>query len=186
MPTEFDSVTILGLRRGWVELVDHQVEWAVDFQRQREALFRVVGHLLVDVQHVGSTAVPELVAKPIIDIAAAVRTPADLPEFAILSGGEGWLDRGDKGPEGGYRLFVKESASAIRTHHLHVVPHTVPGWAEYTRFRDALIRDARLRTEYGSLKRGLQARFREDRVSYTAAKTEFIRKVLSLEQYDEA
>jgi len=86
----------------------------------------VGGHVL-DIQHVGSTAVPGLDAKPIIDIAVAVTSTAAIGRCRQALGLKdlGYIDRGDSGTEGGY-LFVKESAPQVRTHHLHMVTAFTP------------------------------------------------------------
>ena len=75
------------------------------------------GELLVDVQHVGSTAVPELPAKPILDIAAALATIDSMPEIVRRLTRIGYLDRGDQGDAGGH-VLVLESSPDIRTVHL--------------------------------------------------------------------
>ena len=75
---------------------------------------------VLDIQHVGSTAVPGLDAKPIIDIAVAIASTAEIARCRQPLGDLGYIDRGDCGTEGGY-LFVKESAPLVRTPHLHMI-----------------------------------------------------------------
>ncbi len=169
---------MIGLERGTVRVVPPDDEWPVAFARERHCLCTRIGHLVLDIQHVGSTAVPGLAAKPIIDIAAAVASRADLPRCRPLLIALGYLDRGDRGRKGGY-VFAKESAPDVRTHHLHIVTIDDPQWANYLRFRDRLRADVALRTEYACLKRRLQGRFGCDRQGYTEAKDAFIRRVLA-------
>jgi GrpB-like predicted nucleotidyltransferase (UPF0157 family) len=123
---------------------------------------------------VGSTAVPDLDAKPILDIALALPSTEDVPRLQRPLGEPGYGYRGDAGGEGGH-LFVKESAPAIRTHHLHVVAVDDPQWRERLLVRDKLRADEALRARYAELKKALQERFGEDRRGYTEAKNEFIR-----------
>jgi GrpB-like predicted nucleotidyltransferase (UPF0157 family) len=92
---------------------------------------------IVDVQHVGSTAVPDLPAKPILDIAAGVATFDAIREISRRLARIGYLYRGDHGDAGGH-LFVIESAPDIRTIHLHVVQHSGTQWRDYLAFRDLL------------------------------------------------
>jgi GrpB-like predicted nucleotidyltransferase (UPF0157 family) len=168
-----EEVTI-GLKRHTVRVVAHRAEWRVLFERELRALQERIGHLVVDIQHVGSTAVFGLDAKPILDIALAVPTTEDVPRLQRPLGEElGYVYRGDAG-DGGH-LFVKESAPDIRTHHLHVVAVDDPQWREWLLFRDKLRADETLRARYAQLKRALQERFGEDRRGYTEAKNDFIR-----------
>jgi GrpB-like predicted nucleotidyltransferase (UPF0157 family) len=169
---------MIGLKRGTVRVVPSDDEWAAAFSRERHRLCGCLGHLVLDIQHVGSTAVPGLAAKPIIDIAVAVASPADLQRCRPLLVALGYLDRGDRHGEGG-SIFVRERAPEVRTHHLHLVTIDDPQWANYLRFRDRLRADAALRIEYASLKRNLQQQFPDDRQRYTQGKGAFIRRVLA-------
>jgi GrpB-like predicted nucleotidyltransferase (UPF0157 family) len=156
-----------------VRVVAHRHEWHALFENERRALLKRAGHLAVDVDHVGSTAVPGLDAKPIIDIALAVRSAEDVPRLRRPLEGLGYVYRGDAGGEGGH-LFVKESAPEVRTHHLHVVGVDDPQWRQWLLFRDELRADEALRARYSDLKKGLQERFAEDRKGYTEAKNAFV------------
>ena len=169
---------MIGLERGTVRVVPSDDEWPVAFTQERHCLCKHIGHLVLDIQHVGSTAVPGLAAKPIIDIAVAVASPADVQRCRPLLVKLGYIDRGDRGREGGH-VFVKENAPEVRTHHLHVVTIDDPQWPNFLRFRDRLRADAALRKEYAALKWKLQERFSGDRQGYTAAKDAFIRRVLA-------
>jgi GrpB-like predicted nucleotidyltransferase (UPF0157 family) len=169
---------MIGLERGTVHVVPPDNEWPAAFTQERHCLCQRIGHLVLDIQHVGSTAVPGLAAKPIIDIAVSVASPTEMQRCWPLLVELGYLDRGDTGRKGGY-LFVKERAPDVRTHHLHMVTIDDPQWANYLRFRDRLRADVALRTEYASLKRKLQERFAGDRQGYTSAKDAFVRRVLA-------
>ena len=165
--------TTIGLKRGTVRVVAHRAKWRQLFERERRALRERIGHLVVDIQHVGSTAVPGLDAKPIIDIAVAVPYAGAIPQLRQPLCELGYIDRGDAGADGGY-IFVKESAPEVRTHHLHVVAIDDPQWRDYLQFRDKLRADETLRTRYTEFKKALQERFAEDRKGYTSAKKGFI------------
>lgn len=168
---------MIGLKRDSVRVVEHDPAWAglaADACRQvREA----AGSLVLDVQHVGSTAVPDLPAKPILDLVAAVDTLDVIPELAERLTPIGYIDRGDAGDSGGY-LFVWESEPDIRTIHLHVVAPDDVQWTNYLRFRDLLRQDSHLRKRYANLKQELLERFPDNRKSYTRSKDGFIREVL--------
>lgn len=169
---------MIGLRRGVVRMADHDPQWAELFAAEAEVIRRAAGPLALEVEHVGSTAVPGLVAKPILDLAVAVRAAADVTEVARRLIGTGYLDRGDQGREGGY-LLVRDAEPDLRTVHLHIVTSDDAQWAGYLSFRDALRRDAALRNEYAALKAALAARYPEDREQYTNGKHAFIRRVIS-------
>ena len=157
-----------------MRVVAHRAEWQALYERERHALMECVGHLAVDIQHVGSTAVSGLDAKPILDIALAVPSAQDIPRLVRPLGELGYVDRGAAGSDGGH-LFVKESAPDVRTHHLHVVAATDPQWREWLLVRDKLRADGALRASYAGVKGSLQERFAEDRRGYSEAKNEFIR-----------
>jgi GrpB-like predicted nucleotidyltransferase (UPF0157 family) len=169
---------MIGLQHGIVLVVPHCTDWLILFDQERAVLHDRIGQYVVDIQHVGSTAVPGLVAKPIIDIAVAIDSPVLVAQCQESLCDLGSRYRGDSGSEGGH-LFVKESSPQVRTHHLHVVTMDDPQWRNYLLFRDRLNGNATLRTQYSELKKSLQAEFPNDRHAYTKAKEDFIRTVLS-------
>ena len=168
---------MIGLQRGTVQVNMYQADWHDLFEQERRVLHQNLGPLVLDIQHVGSTAVPGLDAKPIIDIAVAIASVAVIPQCRAPLCDLGYLDRGDMGRDGGY-LFVKESAPDVRTHHLHLVAIDDLQWGNYLRFRNVLRADATLRITYAILKKALQEKFSHDRKAYTAAKHTFIRDIL--------
>ena len=168
---------MIGLKRGTVQVVAYHADWHDLFEQERRVLHQHIGHLGLDIQHVGSTAVPGLDAKPIIDIAVAVASVAVIPQCRQPLCSLGYIDRGDGGRDGGY-LFVKESAPDVRTHHLHMVAIDDPQWCNYLLLRDMLRADETLRTRYAKLKNALQKQFAQDRKGYTEAKHDFIRGIL--------
>jgi GrpB-like predicted nucleotidyltransferase (UPF0157 family) len=168
---------MIGLKRHTVKVVDHDPDWATLAAEACQAVRNACGELLVDVQHVGSTAVPDLPAKPILDIVAAVVTFDSMPELVRRLADIGYRYRRNHGDAGGH-LFVADSAPDVRTIHIHVVEHSGSQWRDYLRFRDLLRRRPAIRKRYAELKRGLASICRDDRESYTASKADFIREVL--------
>lgn len=134
--------------------------------------------LTAPVEHVGSTAVPGLIAKPVIDLMASVRDPGSaVSACGACLAAAGWhyvppeLDTGHSWR----RFFVKPDASRRRrAAHLHVIAAGHPRWAQQLAFRDALRRDSELAERYADLKRTLAARHAGDREAYTRAKAEFV------------
>ena len=168
---------MLGLTRHSVRVVEHDPDWALLAAEACRDVRIACGGLLLDLQHVGSTAVPGLPAKPVLDLVAAVRTLESVSELVPRLAAIGYLYRGDRGDRGGH-LFVAESAPDVRTIHLHVVELGGSQWRNYVLFRDLLRRSPATRRRYAELKRELGARFSDDAESYTAAKADFIRGAL--------
>lgn len=167
---------ILGLRNGAVRLVDHQPGWAAAFDAARARIESALDPgLILGLEHVGSTAVPGLIAKPIIDIALQIPAAAATPIAPLVAAG--YLDRGDKGADGGH-LLALEPEPDVRTEHLHVVRAGDGLWAIYLSFRDRLRADPAARDRYAALKRRLAAAHASERERYTAAKAAFIRGLL--------
>ena len=150
--------------------------WPAKFAAERQLLRSVLAPWLVgSIEHVGSTAVAELPAKPVIDIMAGVRDlPSSVPAIEALEPlGYCYFEyKADV-----MHWFCKPSP-VDRTHHLHLVPFESPLWRERLEFRDRLRTDAAIRCSYAELKFALASKYRDDREAYTEAKTEFIQSVL--------
>jgi tRNA threonylcarbamoyladenosine biosynthesis protein TsaE len=156
-------------------LVEHQPEWAERFAREADALRDALGDLALEIEHVGSTAVTGLAAKPTIDIAVGATTlelPAEALERVEALGYEDAAD--DSRP--GERRFRK-GAEFPREVIVHLVEWGGPMWRDYLRFRDALRADDDLAHEYEALKRRLVAEKGEYR---GVDKDELVRRILSL------
>jgi GrpB-like predicted nucleotidyltransferase (UPF0157 family) len=152
--------------------------WPLRFEAEKALLASALSAWLAGpIEHIGSTAVPGLAAKPVIDIMAAV---ADLASSkpaidALKSLSYCYFDY--KSDE--MHWFCKPS-DIERTHHLHLVPFGGRLWSERLSFRDLLRRDAEVCRAYAELKLALADRYRNDREAYTDAKTEFIRGWLAI------
>jgi GrpB-like predicted nucleotidyltransferase (UPF0157 family) len=172
---------LLGLDRSEVRLARYDPGWAPLGERERATVEALLGVLAVQVMHVGSTAVPGIDAKPILDIAAAVgdRVPID-EVVAALCGAGPYLYEGDQGNDGGL-LFVRGTGE-FRTAHVHVVGTGSQAWLDYRRFHTLLISDASARTRYESVKRELALQFPHDRRAYTSAKSAVIQELLAAEE----
>jgi GrpB-like predicted nucleotidyltransferase (UPF0157 family) len=168
----------IGLLRHTVRLVQHEPVWELLFATEAAAIRSCLGDIGVDVQHVGSTAVPGLAAKPILDIAVAVNAPEAVALSATLLSGIGYLDRGSAGRNGGH-LLVREAEADVRTTHVHIVHVEDPQWEDYLWFRNSLRTDERMRHTYSELKTRLAEAHDTDRRAYTAGKDLFIRSVLA-------
>jgi len=169
--------TMIGLKRHTVKLVEHKSEWKDLAVEKCQKIQRFCAHFIIDVQHVGSTAIIDLPAKPILDIAIAVNASILSSQLLQKLTELGYVYRGNGGDEGGY-LFIKESSPEFRTVHMHIVEHNGNQWNNYLLFRDALCKNATFREDYAVLKQKLARKFLNDRKSYTAGKHDFIEKLL--------
>ncbi|MBK7470812.1 MAG: GrpB family protein [Betaproteobacteria bacterium] len=160
-----------------VEVVPYDQTWPLRFATERVLLESVLGPWLAGpVAHIGSTAVPGLAAKPVIDIMAPVHSlEASHPALAaaLRAGYVHFPYRAEV-----MHWFCKPSPE-YRTHHLHLIPLGSALWNERLAFRDALRADPAIAGEYAALKRRLAADFRMDREAYTDAKGPFVRRVLA-------
>jgi len=171
---------VIGLRQGTVELYPWSPEWPTAYETERTVLQEALGASALDIQHVGSTAVPGLCAKPIIDIAVAVTRYEEA--FALVDRvvALGYAYLGEYGiPR---RHFFVKGNGDIKTHHVHMVERDGPDWAHMTAFRDALRAHPELAAAYGRLKRDLADAHAADRDAYTRAKSAFIEAALREER----
>jgi GrpB-like predicted nucleotidyltransferase (UPF0157 family) len=163
-----------GVRNGRVELVTYDPGWPALYETERERLAPLLEAL--EIHHIGSTAVPGLLAKPIIDIVALVRD-LDAPMSALIDSGYQYARSFNATLT--HRRFLCYPTASHRTHHLHMVDDR-PELERRLRFRDRLRADPALANEYVALKRALAARYPEDREAYTEAKAPFIERVEQL------
>ena len=161
-----------------IAIVDYDPVWAERFIVQQARLSAVLAPWLAGpIEHIGSTSVPGLRAKPIVDMLAPVASLAEaeaaLPELAR----EGWLFWPDD-PNRHYRLWFLRPHPNSRTHHLQLIEHDHPDARALITFRDGLRKDDALRAAYAHLKEALAAQHRTDRNAYSNAKADFVRSVL--------
>ena len=150
--------------------------WPARFESERLLLAPVLAPWLVGpIEHVGSTAVAGLPAKPIIDIMAAV---GDLPSSAPAIEALRPLSYCYFEYQAHVMHWFCKPSDHERTHHLHLVPLDSTLWRDRLAFRDSLRADAAIRRSYAELKLALASTHRDDREAYTEAKTDFIRAVL--------
>ena len=173
-PDSPDPTLPLGLKRGELRLSPYRDEWPVLYESEQAIVESAIGDHIVDIQHVGSTAIVGMPAKPILDIAIAVEDfkksrvcIAPLAAFGYSFKGENGIPR--------RHYFMKGEPC---THHIHMVEETSDEWAKLIRFRDCLRSDRCVAAAYAKLKTSLADRLAGNRVAYQNAKADFIEKVL--------
>ena len=162
-----------------VVIVDYDPQWPTLYEEERDRILAVVGDLVVAIEHVGSTAVPGLGGKPIIDIMPWVRSLADAERCIEPLEGIGYEyvpEYNDLLPE---RRYFHKGPPQGRTHHLHMVEQTGEFWDRHLLFRDWLRTHPQDAQEYYRLKKELAARFGRDREGFTDAKTPFIESIVA-------
>ena len=164
---------MIGLERGTVKLFDHDEAWETEAVRTIKMLRGIFGETAVSAQHIGSTAIPFIKAKPIIDIVVGVTSLKKTEALTPSLEERGFIKRAD---EEDHMLFtcVGETEN-VRTHHVHVVPYGESLWVNYISFRDYLIANPDVAKAYEGLKMELAEKYPSDREAYTDAKHDFIR-----------
>jgi len=161
-----------GGRNAEVEIVEYDSAWPAAFETERERLAPLLP-AGVQLHHFGSTAVPGLAAKPVIDMIALV-DDLDAPIAALVQSG-GYQYPAAFNATLTHRRFLCYPTATHRTHHLHLVDE--PRELERRlRFRDRLRADPVLAGKYVALKRALAERYRDDREAYTEAKGVFVKR----------
>jgi len=168
----------IGLKRGNVVLEKHHRKWGEAFEVEKESLKKLLGDLVLDIRHIGSTSVSGLVAKPIIDMLVAIKSMEEVHNICSLLKSAGYEYR-ENGSNEDQILFVKGSED-MRTHYLHITELDSDVWQNDLAFRDYLRSHPEVVTEYGKLKNKLASKYADNRGEYTAGKDAFIKSVLHL------
>ena len=158
-----------------ITIEDYDPRWPGKFETLRSRIARVLDALVNAIEHIGSTAVPGLAAKPIIDIDILLRSAGDFPLVRARLATLGYEHEGDQGIAG--REVFRIPPGEI-SHHLYVC---LPDSQEYVRhiaFRNYLRSHQEEASAYAVLKRQLARKFAIDREAYTQAKTDFVRQIL--------
>jgi len=168
-----------------VKVVDYDATWIEDFKLLRNIYVNSLEDHLLRVEHVGSTAVPGLCAKPKIDIDLIIEDYSCFPEVIDELDELGYEYQGDFGIEGRESFKRKDEivpwngiSSVKPPHNLYVCPEDSRELERHLAFRDHLREDDRTRKRYAELKRRLAVEHRDDREAYTEGKTKFIERVL--------
>jgi GrpB-like predicted nucleotidyltransferase (UPF0157 family) len=154
---------------------DYDPHWPEQFDVLRARIAAVLGPLAAAIEHVGSTAVPGLAAKPIIDIDVLLYAAGGLPEAITRLAALGYQHRGDLGVHG--REAFRPPPNDL-PHHLYVCAPECLEYARHITFRNHVRAHPEDAHAYERLKRALAVEFRNDREAYNQAKTEFVEAVL--------
>jgi GrpB-like predicted nucleotidyltransferase (UPF0157 family) len=176
-PMPAPDATQSGYRPGGpIVLVPHDARWFSEFERESAAVATALGDTLVELHHIGSTAIPAIVAKPVIDMLAVVRdlglVDVRAPALELLS----YEAMGEFGIKG-RRYFRKNDSDGVRTHQVHAFVVGSPDVHRHLAFRDYLRSHPAEAQRYSELKLALAQRNVANIDSYTDGKTTFVREI---------
>ena len=165
-----------------IEVVNYDPVWIAAFEKEAAILNAVFGNRAIEVHHVGSTAVPGLHAKPIIDILIVLDHTDDITSFDRTMEDVGYRVRGEcldapiPGTPG--RFYFTKETNGVRSHHVHVCAKGHPEIFDKLAFRDYLRSHSSKAAAYAELKRRIAAQYRFDNIGYMHAKDGFVKSVL--------
>lgn len=166
---------MIGLKRGTVKLVKHDTKWQTSFESEAKKIKNIFGEDALDVQHVGSTAIPGILAKPIIDIALITPSFQKVKRHIKALQDIGYeLKKNDPRVE---RLFFTKGPEIKRTHYLHIGEAGSDYAEDMIMFRDYLCTHRDIAEKYSKLKESLAEKYPDKREIYTEKKNKFIEEI---------
>ncbi|MFC1615067.1 GrpB family protein [Patescibacteria group bacterium] len=171
-----------GLPIKTVKLKKHHHSWSSLFAREKESILKLLGNQrALSIEHVGSTAIPGMQSKPIIDINVAVNSLVDIADFIEKLPQLGYQYIPHRSyPNTGYknRAFFVKGEENNRTHHLKLLEQKSEAWINPILFRDYLIKNKQAQDDYKKLKQQLADQYPDSRREYTKGKSAYIEYVL--------
>jgi len=165
-----------------VRIADHCSKWMRLYEEEKHRILEVIGQKAVAIEHIGSTAVPGLGGKPIIDIMAGVHQCTHADECISLLQGLGYGNVTPEPDEPDWYYCLSKAyqggARPLKNYHLHLVKFKSDHWKKHLVFRDYLRAHPEVAKEYFELKKALADKYGSDREGYTEAKTSFIKSVV--------
>jgi len=168
----------IGLKRGAVKLSSYSNTWKKIYKKEEKILKSALKNYveLIDIQHVGSTSIPKLKAKPIIDIGIGLKSLKDSKKCIEPLNKLDYEYRHDAGVKD--RHFFAKGPETNRTHYLHLVKYGDKQWENLVLFRDYLKKFPKIRQEYQKLKETSAKKYKNDRKAYTHEKDKFIVNII--------
>lgn len=157
-----------------IEVVTYDPKWEEEYQREAKEIQNVMSDEIVEIHHIGSTSIPNIDAKPVIDILIGVKDIEKVDKYNEKMEQLGYIARGEHGITG-RRFFLKGFYN--RTHHVHIFQTRSSEIERHLNFRDYMIAHPKDAKNYGELKRELAVRFRNDIEGYCDGKDDFIKDI---------
>lgn len=168
---------MIGLKQGIVKLEDHKEEWITAAKQTIETLNDLLNEYAVDIQHVGSTSIPLIKAKPIIDLIVGIKSKEAHSGVDRVLVEEGYIKSVKHQVDGDVLYLMR--VGDVTSYHIHIVIYGEGVWNDYLRFRDYLLDTPHVAHQYNELKERLAIMNKNNRNAYTKAKSEFIHKALN-------
>ena len=162
-----------------VFIAPYDPSWPALYEEEKSRILADIGPYVATIEHMGSTAVPGLAAKPVIDILIGVRSLADANFFIPPLEARGYEYVSRYEDEMPFRRYLHRKVNGEHTHHLHMVEPNTRFYKVQLAFRDYLREHPETRDAYAALKIELAEKYRNDRMAYTDAKSAFIEEILS-------
>ncbi|XKT74545.1 MAG: GrpB family protein [Patescibacteria group bacterium UBA2163] len=175
----------LGLQRGTVQLSEYHPDWVDAFCLEKEHIEKLLGDAVLGVEHIGSTAIPGIKAKPILDFMVGIRSFDEWEHYTELLAQLGYEFRRDLREEQLHILFVK-GPEENRTHYLKLAEIHSDFWTQQIIFRDFLIENPEYKRRYQALKERLLIEYQGERGPYSEGKKIFIKEALKRAGYQGA
>jgi GrpB-like predicted nucleotidyltransferase (UPF0157 family) len=160
-------------------ITDYNPEWPRMYEKEKTLILQSIGHIIADIEHIGSTSVPGLGAKPIVDIMIGLHRLDDAAECIPRLEAIGHTyhpEFEDQVPE---RRFFRKGPDEARTHHIHMVERSSSFWADRIVFRDYMRTHEEDAMLYLLMKKELAVRFGSNRRGYSDAKASFVAAILT-------
>ncbi len=162
-----------------VFIVDYNPQWPQMYEQEKARIQDAIGEYLIDIQHVGSTSIPGLSSKPVIDIMTVIRNISLIEQCVQPLEALDYLYQGERGIPGRHFFRKPIDISHIgRAYHMHVVEKGHDQWVMYQLFREYMLLHPESVSQYDILKRELALKHGSDRAAYTAAKASFIESII--------
>lgn len=162
----------IGVANNQVVLSSYNRDWKTLFEREKTTLEQVLHGINVAIEHIGSTSVPGLKSKPILDIGIAVDGSHNIDTIVNILIKNNYNSLGFRSEQMG--VILERLFDGKRTHCIHILDQSSAHWADYLNLRDLLRANEHIRNEYQQLKETLAALHCNNRKAYTAGKAEFI------------
>lgn len=166
----------MGLKMGTVRLEKYNADWKKEFEEEKNNLKEIFKNVAIDIQHIGSTSIENISAKPIIDIAVGVKSLSDFEKVKnYFINNKEYSLREENTPG---EILVRKGVEEAVTHFIHVMECDSERYKNAIIFRDYLRENLDDKIEYEKLKEELAEKYKDNRKMYTASKHEFIQKIL--------
>lgn len=167
----------MALKRGVVELENNSESWKNDYEKEKKVLQEVLGDKIKEIHHVGSTSIPGLKAKPIIDILIAIENLDNIQEIEKILKKYDYSNRGHQGVED--RYFFAKGPEDARSHYIHFVEKNNATYYNLVWFKKYLLDHPEYIQKYCELKQELAEKYTDERSKYTSGKSNFIQEVIA-------